>query len=92
MGKKKPNSWSLYDMTGNIQEWCNDTWNKLAYQMCGSITSDPLEYQSYSRSHVIRGGSWFHIENDCRTASRDCCSSNGHLNRLGLRIIKPVIE
>jgi formylglycine-generating enzyme required for sulfatase activity len=65
VGKKKPNAWGLYDMHGNVAEWCLDHYAKDAY------ASDKLRLPTADRfPHVVRGGSWFHDPAKCRCAAR----------------------
>jgi formylglycine-generating enzyme required for sulfatase activity len=65
VGLKMPNAWGLYDMHGNLWEWCND-WNA-AYN--GAVTN-PVGPASGS-SRVLRGGVWSYDAQFCRSASRD---------------------
>ncbi len=58
---KEANAWGLYDMLGNVWEWCADRW-----------TSDYTEKSRVAESadRVARGGSWYDVARDVRTASR----------------------
>ena len=69
VGSYLRNAWGLYDMHGNVLEWCLD-W----YSGYGTVAvSDPVG--STSGSHrVIRGGGWSYYANRCRSAYRDYCN------------------
>ncbi len=55
VGQKKPNPWGLYDMYGNVAEWCNDTYDKDYYQNSPAVNPrGPKEGSQY----VLRGGDW----------------------------------
>jgi formylglycine-generating enzyme required for sulfatase activity len=66
VGEKKPNAWGLYDMYGNVYEWCQD-WH--GDYPSGSVT-DPIGPGSGSR-RVLRGGSFFDPSSNVRSAVRD---------------------
>ncbi len=65
VGTKKPNAWGLYDMSGNVWEWCLDWYNS-------SLTygTDPKGATSGSR-RVARGGSWYGSSSYCRSYVRN---------------------
>jgi acetoin utilization deacetylase AcuC-like enzyme/formylglycine-generating enzyme required for sulfatase activity len=55
VAQKKPNPWGLYDMHGNVAEWCNDIFGKEAYKTAVAANPrGPAEGETY----VLRGGSW----------------------------------
>ncbi len=71
---KRANELGIYDMSGNVWEWCQDKW----YNYDGS---------SYTGSHrVHRGGSWFDFARFCRVTLRSDYSPGDRRNRLGLRL------
>ncbi|MDO5320565.1 MAG: SUMF1/EgtB/PvdO family nonheme iron enzyme [bacterium] len=71
VGTKKPNAWGLYDMSGNVWEWCLDWDGALAYG------TDP-KGSSWGSCRVKRGGSWFRDESYCASSysSHDYPSSS----------------
>ena len=69
VGQKKPNSWGLYDLHGNVWEWCRD-----AYKDELSGGTDPFVDGGWDR--VVRGGCWTGPPGSCRSACR-CCYGYG---------------
>jgi formylglycine-generating enzyme required for sulfatase activity len=68
VGGYAPNAWGLFDMHGNVWEWCLDWWDG-SVNYPSSLVVDP--HVSNSGSYrVIRGGSWLLNSNFCRSASR----------------------
>ena len=81
VGQKKPNAWGLYDMHGNVHEWCRD-WYEWEY------ASDPefLEGQAKCQFRVARGGCYRSKPENCRSASRDCFEPKERSDDLGFRL------
>jgi tetratricopeptide (TPR) repeat protein len=83
VGQKKPNSWGLYDMHGNVFEWCSDYYDEKYYANSPSV--DPNGPPS-GISHSLRGGAWDYSESYLRCAYRsDYAVSRGLL--VGFRVL-----
>ena len=68
VGGKLPNAWGLYDMHGNVWEWCQDWFDSSYYS--DSPSADPAGPESGSY-RLLRGGSWSSSNNSCRSAFRN---------------------
>ena len=85
VGSFKPNPWGLYDMSGNVWEWVQDCWNG-SYK---GAPSDGSAWLAGDRSRrVLRGGSWFNVPNNLRSAYRFRSTSGNRLNRFGFRLAR----
>ena len=69
VGLKSPNTWGLYDMHGNVYEWCADWFDK-GYGNNSANATDPTGATS-GTNRVIRGGCFSDYAKDCRSAHRD---------------------
>lgn len=79
-----PNGYGLYDMAGNVWEWCGDWWSDSYYS--SSPGNDPLGAGS-GLYRVVRGGSWATYANGCRTANRGNATPDTALTTIGFRTV-----
>ena len=82
VGGKKANELGIYDMSGNVNEWCNDWFERYS----SSHQTNPVGPSSGSH-RVLRGGSWFHISKFCPVPLSLCSSPGDRYNWLGLRLV-----
>ena len=68
VGQKTPNPWGLYDMHGNVAEWCHDVYSESHYQK--NEGKDPRGPAAGDK-RVLRGGSWRASEDGCRSSARN---------------------
>ena len=85
---KKPNAWGLYDMHGNVSEWCNDYYKPDYPENVVVNPVGPAEGQY----RVVRGGSWSYFERGCRCAARSSVPESYQLKQTGMRVVMEVSE
>jgi formylglycine-generating enzyme required for sulfatase activity len=76
VGGKQPNAWGLYDMLGNVWEWCWDVY-------------DPEVYGTY---RVLRGGGWFDEHWSCRASVRRRSHPTFQIDDVGFRIARSTVR
>ncbi|MCL2933060.1 MAG: formylglycine-generating enzyme family protein [Trichodesmium sp. MAG_R03] len=85
VGQFSANGFGLYDMHGNLREWCADQWHEDYYRapIDGSVWLDRGEYRS-----PLRGGSWASYPNYCRSAIRSSYHARyDHYDDVGFRVV-----
>jgi formylglycine-generating enzyme required for sulfatase activity len=83
---KAANAWNLYDMHGNVWEWC---WDWYVADLGDDAVADPSGPASGSQ-RVIRGGSWYYFARDCRSASRAPYWPNSKDDIVGFRVVRTI--
>ena len=84
VGSFPANAWGLYDMIGNVGEWCLDARSPYG----DAAVTDPIggENNLVSESRIVRGGGWYTNIEDCRSASRSSRSPDMENYDVGLRL------
>jgi formylglycine-generating enzyme required for sulfatase activity len=91
VGRKLPNAWELYDMHGNVWEWCADDWHD-------SYEGAPIDSQIWTEdvtnheedeipNKLLRGGSWVNFAGACQSANRNIGFARGRNDSVGFRVV-----
>ncbi len=82
---KDPNPWGIFDLYGNVAEWCFDDFAK--YRGTGQLV-DPLLLSNKSEIKVARGGAYSHLLRECSSSSREAILLDNPFNEpVGLRVV-----
>jgi formylglycine-generating enzyme required for sulfatase activity len=84
VGSFPPNAWGLYDMHGNVYEWCEDSWHD---NYNGAPTDGIAWIDNSTERRLLRGGSWNVIPRGCRSARRFSGSRGGCSVNIGFRVL-----
>lgn len=88
VAQKNMNGWDLYDICGNVYEWCQD-WYHSNYD--GAPTNGSAWTSPVTSDRVIRGGGWNSSRECCRSASRDSRNPDLGDNSIGFRLIRTAL-
>ena len=86
VGQKEPNTFGLYDMHGNVHQWCEDRWDE--NDASPSQAVDP-QHPVQGTFRLFRGGSWLHDPKICRSAGRFGGSPIIGFETIGFRVVAP---
>ncbi len=84
VGSYPPNAYGLYDMHGNVWEWCSDS-----YGYYPSAAQRNPKGATSGASRVFRGGSWYDYALNCRSAYRDSDTPGARNRNVGFRVVSP---
>jgi formylglycine-generating enzyme required for sulfatase activity len=87
-GKKKPNELGLYDMSGNVSEWCNDYYDAQYYAPLEDVETFDPKGPGYGEHRVLRGGFFVSDANSNRISSRDHNSPTICYGLYGFRVVR----
>ena len=86
VGTKKPNAWGLYDMHGNVSEWCADWFDDNYGSTPGAPATDPAGPDTGS-GRTVRNGSFSNTSNFCRSARRKRVPPGNAYSDVGFRVV-----
>jgi formylglycine-generating enzyme required for sulfatase activity len=88
VGSFPPNLFGLYDMHGNLWEWCQDKWHD---NYSGAPIDGSAWLEGGNSNYVLRGGSWLNYPRNCRSANRYNLSRDDRNRSIGFRVVVLVV-
>ena len=85
VGSFAPNAWGLYDMHGNVSEWCSDAWSQLTSSPQTNPTGGVATKLNVER--ILRGGAWNNTATICRSAIRTVVMPDSDYSYIGFRVV-----
>jgi formylglycine-generating enzyme required for sulfatase activity len=87
VGSFAPNAWRLFDMHGNVWDWCLDAWDGSANYPSSAVVDPFVSGSSSGPFRVARGGAWSGFSSDCRSANRSGGDPNLLSYGVGFRVV-----
>ena len=81
----KPNAFGLYDMLGNVSEWCTDMWTS---GYAATAATDPVDTTTEETYHAVRGGNWGNDLKDLRASNRTLTTAAYQVYFVGFRTVR----
>jgi formylglycine-generating enzyme required for sulfatase activity len=89
VGGKLANELGLYDMSGNVMEWCWDKWDSSSDYPAGALDNNTYRDTTSGDYRVYRGGSWNNSAYSAAVATRDSDDTESQFDGLGFRVVRP---
>ena len=90
VGSKKPNGFGIYDMNGNVHEWCWDWWDRYTWENYGQQPTEDSKGPEEGTEKLIRGGTFDSAADYCRLDRQVWACVDGMEDYIGIRLCRTV--